>query len=53
LFVFDTEKHNGIYQKTAVVGSEARGINKYKNLKHKVLKCNGTITIFQMSLTFC
>ena len=42
-----------MYQKKTVVGSEARGINKYKNLKHKLLKCNGTITIFQMRHTFC
>jgi len=41
-----------VYKKT-VVGSEARGVNKYKNLEPKFLKCNGTITIFQMRLTFC
>jgi len=40
-------------KKKTVVGSEACGVDKYKNLQHKVLKCNGTITIFQMSLTFC
>jgi hypothetical protein len=51
--VLDTEKHKEIYQKKkTVVGSEARGVNKHKNLQHKVPKCNGTITIFQMPLPF-
>lgn len=51
LFVYDTEKQNGMYQKKkTVVGSQARDINKYKYLKHKALKCNGTITIFRSAL---
>jgi hypothetical protein len=38
LFVSDTKTQRDVSEKKTVVGSEARGINKYKNLKHKGFK---------------